>query len=431
MSLSSLSKLTVAIAVAEASVAMSFLMDIARWQWTAQTILAAIACLALPIGLGQIRAIHRQLVSALAQIQELNQGNFEARIDVSDDGGALSSLLFGFNDFVDVSDAFIREAEATTSCIAAGKLYRRIVARGLKGQFSLAASAISHAAEVFADKTTAVHKIGDGFEQTYTKGVHEVSSACANLSSVANDLSRTAANSLTEASQVAQVAENTAESVEAIAAASEEMHAAIREISSNVTIVSGVTHTAVERAANADRLIQGLAQAADNIGAIIVLINDIAGQTNLLALNATIEAARAGDAGKGFAVVANEVKSLAQQTSRATDDIGKQIQAVQSATAEAVNAISEITATIQNLDEISTIIAGAVEEQDASTSEIADHATKAANCARGLSEQAQGLENSARVSAGIADQVGGAAGVVMHQAEAIGIDAANFIAKIR
>jgi methyl-accepting chemotaxis protein len=170
---------------------------------------------------------------------------------------------------------------------------------------------------------------------------------------------------------MAEAAERTAGNLQTVAAAAEELSRSINEIAERVTQSSTMAHGAVEQADAVDRRIRDLAAAVGSIGEVVNLINDIASQTNLLALNATIEAARAGEAGKGFAVVANEVKGLATQTAKATEQIASQITGVQTATQEAVVAISGITRTIGSLNEVATAIAAAVEEQGAATREIA------------------------------------------------------------
>jgi len=189
------------------------------------------------------------------------------------------------------------------------------------------------------------------------------------LAEVAKAISATDERAVSAASAATQ----TSATVHAVAAGAEELAGSVQEISRQVTAAMNMSVHAVAQAGEADRIVNGLAEAAQKIGEITALISGIAAQTNLLALNATIEAARAGDAGRGFAVVANEVKALADQTGRATSEIANQISGVQSSTRGAVSAIGSITETIQNLNEISSGIAAAVEQQTAVTREIAQN----------------------------------------------------------
>jgi methyl-accepting chemotaxis protein len=174
-----------------------------------------------------------------------------------------------------------------------------------------------------------------------------------------------------------------------------------------------------------------LQQAARRIGEVINLINSIASQTNLLALNATIEAARAGDTGRGFAVVANEVKSLANQTSRATDEIGQQIASVQKATEEAVEAITAISATIQNISRISATVASAVEEQGAATQAIARNAEQASAGTGTVTKNIEGVTQSARVGGGAAKEVLSAATSLSREAQQMHGMVQEFLGKVR
>jgi len=183
----------------------------------------------------------------------------------------------------------------------------------------------------------------------------------------------------------ASASEETSANVQAVASGAEELQASIAEISRRVTDASKISAEAVSQSKHTNEIVTGLSSSVGRIGDVVSLINQIAAQTNLLALNATIEAARAGEAGRGFAVVASEVKSLATQTSKATEEIGGQIAAVQGATNEAVGAISDISKTIDTINEISQTIAAAVEEQNAVTKEIASNMQTAATGVQAIS----------------------------------------------
>ncbi|NQW02186.1 MAG: hypothetical protein HQ483_20960, partial [Rhodospirillales bacterium] len=186
---------------------------------------------------------------------------------------------------------------------------------------------------------------------------------------------------------VAEASLETASDVEIVAAATTQLTASVQEISSMVAESSRVANSAVGEANDVNQKIQGLNAAAQKIGEVVQLITDIAEQTNLLALNATIEAARAGDAGKGFAVVASEVKNLANQTAKATDEIGAQIGKIQNETRQSVEAIDGITHTIGEIDKVSTAVAAAVEEQQAATSEIAGTIARVSQSASLVADQ--------------------------------------------
>ena len=207
--------------------------------------------------------------------------------------------------------------------------------------------------------------------------VRNLTAAAGSLRASAEHLTATAGRTLTETSNVANASEQASANVETVAAAAEELSASISEIRRQVYEASKVAQRAVDEAQKTTGTVRGLAEAAQKIGEVVNLINDIAAQTNLLALNATIEAARAGEAGKGFAVVAGEVKNLANQTGKATEDIQNQVTAIQAETQHAVAAISDIARTIGTISDITQAVASAVDEQGKATQEIAVNVQRA------------------------------------------------------
>jgi methyl-accepting chemotaxis protein len=281
------------------------------------------------------------------------------------------------------------------------------------------------------DKRAMMEKLADDFDASVGSIIDTVSSASAELNATAQSMVGISEQASGQAATVAAASEEASANVQTVASAAEEMAASIGEINEQTTRASQASQKAVESVRSTGQQIEALSETADKIGDVVKMISDIAEQTNLLALNATIESARAGEAGKGFAVVASEVKSLAGQTSKATESINQQIEEVQAETKDAVASMATISGDIELLNDAATAIAAAIEEQGATTQEISRSVQEAAAGTSDVSQNITGVSEAAQEAGTAAGQVTTASQELSAQSELLKTEVSSFMEQVR
>jgi methyl-accepting chemotaxis protein len=356
----------------------------------------------IAVGIYLVRDVSRGIASIVAPMQALGGGDLTAQVPHQGEKTEIGSMAESLQVF---KQALIAKKAAD--------------------------EAAARDAEAKIERGRRVDDITHKFESVIGEIVDTVSSASTQLETSASTLTATAERSRELTTAVAAASEEASTNVQSVASATEELTSSVHEISRQVQESARMANEAVNEARKTNARVSELSKAAARIGDVVELINTIAGQTNLLALNATIEAARAGEAGRGFAVVASEVKALAEQTAKATGEIGQQINGIQSATQDSVNAIKEISGTIEKLSEISSAIAAAVEEQGAATQEISRNVQQAAHGTQQVSSNITDVQRGAGETGSASSQVLSAAQSLSGDSNRLKIEVGKFLSSVR
>ncbi|RAU23985.1 chemotaxis protein [Paramagnetospirillum kuznetsovii] len=367
------------------------------WIMVALAVLSGGALFVLTIGSHRKRLEIIDLIERGEKVaSQAAQGDFNARVLLIGRKDELGRMMIGFNRVLDLTEEFAKDAGAAMKMAGQKQYFRHIPLQGLRGDYLGYAEGIN---KVLADMDARDQETRR-FEQSVHSLVSDVAVATKSIGLTASTMANRSENAGGRSLDVGEAAEITTERAGAVSDASRQLASAINEIAQQVGMSAQVAQSAVGDIGETVERMNGLADLVSQIGEVVQLISDIASQTNLLALNATIEAARAGEAGKGFAVVAGEVKNLANQTARATDDITRQVAAVQDAARSAANGIKGVVETIRRIDSISAAIAGAVQEQEAVTREISSHIDDVATKAGEVSENVAHLSKSSAEACG-------------------------------
>jgi methyl-accepting chemotaxis protein len=369
---------------------------------TLAAILGAAVILGVAVGFYLVRDVSRGIASIVTPMQALGSGDLTAQVPHQGEATEIGSMADSLQVFKQALIAKKAADEAAT-LDAQAKIERGRRVDGITREFESMIGGI----------------------------VETVSAASTQLEASAGTLTSTAERSQELTTMVAAASEEASTNVQSVASATEELTSSVNEISRQVQESARIANEAVDQARKTNDLVGELSQAAGRIGAVVELINNIAGQTNLLALNATIEAARAGEAGRGFAVVASEVKALAEQTAKATGEIGQQITGIQAATQGSVAAIKEIGLTIGRISEISSTIAAAVEEQGAATQEISRNVQQAAQGTMQVSSNITDVQRGASDTGSASSQVLSAAQSLSGDSNRLKLEVGKFLNSVR
>lgn len=374
-SLSSLSNARIFNVLALAGTSLLILGDMIPSPWG--YILNAAIIVFLSLAFYNINKVENELKRMTLIVSALSKGDFESRMTNITEKGTLGNFQWRLNEMADSVDSFIREATASMEHVSRNKYFRRIIEAGMHGSLLSGAQIINRATQGVEDKMNGFMRIADDLDTSLNQVVQQINTTTENLVKSTDAMQHSVVSTRREVDAAMRDSNETSKSVQTISAAAEEMSSCIAEITQQMEKTSRTARSAVEESSRAHGAIDDLTRMADKIGEVVDIIKGIAEQTNLLALNATIEAAHAGEAGKGFAVVAGEVKQLAGQTNNATCEITGLVNNIQLATRKVVQTFAAIDSNITEINDASTVVAAAIEQQSAASREIAYSADRA------------------------------------------------------
>jgi methyl-accepting chemotaxis protein len=375
-----------------------------RQQWLLALTIVLMALAGALVSFLTGRSISRPVIALSNAMRELAIGNFDVRLPGLERGDEVGRMARGVEEF---------------KVQAVARAEREAAEREAKNQ------------ELAVKRRTELHALAENFETAVGGIIENVATASTELEDAALLLTKSSSVTRELSTVVSAASEETSANVHSVASATEEMTSSIQEIGHRVVDSNRIANQAVDQARKTDARIAELSLAASRIGDVTQLITTIAAQTNLLALNATIEAARAGDAGRGFAVVAQEVKALASQTAKATSEISTHIAGMQAATQDSVEAIKEISGTIERVSEIAAAIATAVEQQGAATQEISRNVQEAARGSTEVASNIADVNRSAEDTGSASSQVLASAQSLLNENRTLKAEVAKFLATVR
>lgn len=391
----------------------------------------ALSSLACIFGIWSFKQLLDSISKSSDVIKEWKNGNFDVRFANITDHTQIAEMKWDLNDLIDVIDAFMREIKGSMEAIRDDKYYRKILPKGLSGIFRMTAKRINETLAGSRDRHIKVVEAGSVLESNIKALIEQLVSVAHNLNQKTEDLVYVSKEALVNTDDAFVRSSNSSSIMKSLSDATQQLSEAIVEISSRTSESNAMTEQATHQASIVSSSVQNLKQSSNEIDEVIQLITNIATKTNLLALNATIEAARAGEEGKSFAVVASEVKNLAKQTVAAAEQITSQIDLIQGYISDTVDSIEGIIKSIVTMQQISTAVSAAVEEQSVTTSGLSQNMMSGSREISGINTNINQLTNIVEKAHSASTSVQGDVTELLESIESLRSDVGNFSQYLR